>query len=43
MYFAWEDRPKGHGWTDMDFNDIRFVISCPDFGVADSSTARIVR
>lgn len=43
MYFAWEDRPTGHGWTDMDFNDIRFVISCPELGASDTSVARIVR
>lgn len=43
MYFAWEDRPTGYGWTDMDFNDIRFVISCPEMGVSDTSFARIVR
>jgi Flp pilus assembly protein TadG len=43
MYFAWEDRPTGHGWTDMDFNDIRFVMACPDLGISSSSIARIVR
>jgi Flp pilus assembly protein TadG len=29
MYFGWEDRPPGYGWTDGDFDDITFVIECP--------------
>lgn len=29
VYFGWEDRPPGLGWTDTDYDDIRLVISCP--------------
>lgn len=30
MYFGWEDRPPGFGWTDTDYDDIRLVVSCPE-------------
>lgn len=29
MYYGWEDRPPGRGWTDRDYDDIRLVIGCP--------------
>ncbi|GGK33880.1 TadE/TadG family type IV pilus assembly protein [Salinarimonas ramus] len=29
MYFGWEDRPPGLGWTDRDYDDIRLVVNCP--------------
>ncbi len=29
MYYGWEDRPPGMGWTDRDYDDIRIVIECP--------------
>ncbi len=40
MYFGWEDRPPGFGWTDRDYDDIRLVVSCP---VQERTTARQVR
>jgi hypothetical protein len=30
VYFGWEDRPPGAGWTDRDYDDIRLVMTCPD-------------
>lgn len=29
MYYGWEDRPPGRGWTDRDYDDIRVIIACP--------------
>ncbi len=29
MYFGWEDRPPGLGWTDRDYDDIRVIVECP--------------
>lgn len=29
MYYGWEDRPPGRGWTDRDYDDIRIIIACP--------------
>ncbi|MGL4729735.1 MAG: TadE/TadG family type IV pilus assembly protein [Bosea sp. (in: a-proteobacteria)] len=29
VYFGWEDRPKDYGWTDGDYDDITYVIECP--------------
>lgn len=29
MYYGWEDRPPGRGWTDRDYDDIRVIIGCP--------------
>jgi Flp pilus assembly protein TadG len=29
MYYGWEDRPPGLGWTDTDYDDIRIIIGCP--------------
>jgi hypothetical protein len=29
MYYGWEDRPPGRGWTDRDFDDIRVIVGCP--------------
>jgi len=29
MYYGWEDRPPGRGWTDRDYDDIRLVVGCP--------------
>jgi len=31
MYYGWEDRPPGAGWSDRDYNDIRIVIGCPSW------------
>ena len=43
MYYAWEDRSQGYGWTDYDFNDIRLVIGCPTFEEAGGGLIRVVR
>jgi len=40
MYYGWEDRPPGLGWTDQDYNDIRVVIECP---VSESTGEFLVR
>jgi len=40
MYYGWEDRPPGLGWTDRDYNDIRVVIECP---VSESTGEFLVR
>ena len=29
MYYGWEDRPPGNGWTDKDYDDIRIIVECP--------------
>lgn len=29
MYYGWEDRPPGSGWTDRDYDDIRILVECP--------------
>lgn len=43
MYFGWEDRPPGLGWTDQDYDDIVFVLRCPTgLSVAYGAT-RLVR
>jgi Flp pilus assembly protein TadG len=41
MYYGWEDRPPGFGWTDKDYNDIRIIIECPVSG--DASGKEVVR
>jgi len=43
MYYAWEDRSKGYGWTDYDYNDIRMIIGCPTFQEAGGGLIRVVR
>lgn len=43
MYYAWEDRSKGYGWTDYDYNDIRMIIGCPTFEEAGGGLIRVVR
>jgi Flp pilus assembly protein TadG len=40
MYYGWEDRPPGLGWTDRDYNDIRIIIECP---VSESTGEFLVR
>jgi hypothetical protein len=40
MYYGWEDRPPGLGWTDKDYNDIRVIIECP---VSESTGEFLVR
>lgn len=43
MYFGWEDRPPGFGWTDTDYDDIRLVISCPEIEEVASKEVVLVR
>ncbi len=43
MYYAWEDRSKGYGWTDYDYNDIRLIIGCPTFEEAGGGLIRVVQ
>lgn len=43
MYFGWEDRPPGFGWTDTDYDDIRLVVSCPERVKATDKQVMIVR
>lgn len=40
IYYGWEDRPPGRGWTDRDYDDIRVIISCPK---VQSTTTRAVQ
>lgn len=42
MYYGWEDRPAGYGWTDRDFDDIRIVIECPRTVVNSTLEVRII-
>lgn len=42
MYFGWEDRPPGLGWTDEDYNDIRIVMKCPRDGMLGDGITRLV-
>lgn len=30
VYYGFEDRPPGWGWTDKDYDDIRLIMECPD-------------
>jgi hypothetical protein len=43
MYFGWEDRPPGFGWTDEDYDDIRLVVSCPEVVRLTDKQVMIVR
>lgn len=43
MYFGWEDRPPGLGWTDRDYDDIRIIISCPEQEKIADKRVTIVR
>lgn len=43
MYFGWEDRPPGLGWTDQDYDDIVFVMRCPTGNLVTYGSARLVR
>ena len=42
MYYGWEDRPPGSGWTDADYNDITFILKCTANGTAPEGPARLV-
>lgn len=43
MYFGWEDRPPGFGWTDTDYDDIRLVVSCPEIIEVNGRAVVLVR
>jgi Flp pilus assembly protein TadG len=40
IYFGWEDRPPGYGWSDSDYDDIRVIVECPS---TNSTSTRVVR
>ena len=42
MYYGWEDRPPGLGWTDRDYDDIRIIMQCPESGVLGERLVRLV-
>ncbi|WP_439575635.1 pilus assembly protein TadG-related protein [Phreatobacter sp.] len=41
MYFGWEDRPPGYGWTDSDYDDIRVIVECPKISAQTSTVVRL--
>lgn len=43
MYYGWEDRPPGRGWTDQDYDDIRIVIGCPTVQEVGDRVVRLTR
>ncbi len=43
MYYGWEDRPPGLGWTDQDYNDIRVVIECPVSELTGEFIVRLIK
>jgi len=43
MYYGWEDRPPGRGWTDRDYDDIRIIIECPVREQVGERTVRLIR
>ncbi len=43
MYYGWEDRPPGNGWTDKDYDDIRVVIECPNVTSSGDKTVFLLR
>jgi Flp pilus assembly protein TadG len=42
IYFGWEDRPPGYGWTDSDYDDIRVIVECPSTTTTRTEVARLV-
>jgi Flp pilus assembly protein TadG len=42
MYFGWEDRPPGYGWTDSDYDDIRVIVECPTTSTTSTTVVRLV-
>jgi Flp pilus assembly protein TadG len=42
IYFGWEDRPPGYGWTDSDYDDIRVIVECPSTTTTSSTVVRLV-
>lgn len=43
MYYGWEDRPPGLGWTDRDYDDIRVIVECPAMEKVGERSVRLVR
>jgi Flp pilus assembly protein TadG len=43
MYYGWEDRPPGAGWTDTDYDDIRVIIECPAVIASGSKNVFLLR
>lgn len=41
MYFGWEDRPPGYGWTDSDYDDIRVIVECPKTSTTSTTVVRL--
>lgn len=42
IYFGWEDRPPGYGWTDSDYDDIRVIVECPSTTTTSTTVVRLV-
>jgi hypothetical protein len=42
IYFGWEDRPPGYGWTDSDYDDIRVIVECPSTTTTSSTVVRLI-
>jgi len=42
MYYGWEDRPPGRGWTDRDYDDIRLIVACPVVEYEGNKRLRLV-
>lgn len=42
MYFGWEDRPPGYGWTDGDYDDIRVIVECPKVSTTTTTIVRLI-
>lgn len=43
MYYGWEDRPPGLGWTDRDYDDIRLIVECPAMEKVGERSVRLIR
>ena len=43
MYYGWEDRPAGLGWTDRDYDDIRVIVECPSMEQVGQRSVRLIR
>lgn len=43
LYYGWEDRPPGGGWTDRDYNDIRIITECPVSEFQGSLLVRLIK
>lgn len=43
MYYGWEDRPPGLGWTDRDYDDIRVIVECPVAEEVGQRNVRLIR